>query len=136
MGPTHLFADMPAADYIAMMSSPATLGNPLVATQHILGLASFERTSENEITGTLQVRAHHLRFASDGCGDMNGYEKGINRKVLASATGYARLQHFYRRDAEGTWKIAGLQPTVLFNEGDLKALFALKEDKVARGVHS
>ena len=116
-----------------MMSSPSALGNPLVATQHLLGLPSFQRTAEDEITCTLQVRAHHLRFASDGCGDVNGFDKGTGRKVLASATGYAILKHFYKRTKEDTWKLAGLQPTVLFNNGDLKALFALKEE-VSAGV--
>ena len=125
---------MSAAAYVAMMSGPNALGNPLVATQHILGLPSFERTAEDEITGTLQVRAHHLRFASDGCGDVNGFDKGTGRKVLASATGHAMLKHFYKRTKEGTWKLAGLQPTVLFNDGDLKALFALKEEVSAGAV--
>jgi scytalone dehydratase len=126
---------MSAAAYVAMMSSPSALGNPLVATQHILGLPSFERTAKDEITGTLQARAHHLRFASDGCGDANGFDKGTGRKVLASATGHAMLKHFYKR-TEGTWKFAGLQPTVLFNDGDLKALFALKEEVNASGVQA
>jgi scytalone dehydratase len=134
MGPTHIWPSMSAAAYVAMMSSPSALGNPLVATQHILGLSSFERTAEDEITGTLQARAHHLRFASDGCGDANGFGKGTGRKVLASATGHAMLKHFYKRTREGTWKLAGLQPTVLFDDGDLKALLALKEEVSAGAV--
>ncbi|KAF3007442.1 hypothetical protein E8E13_003792 [Curvularia kusanoi] len=135
MGPTHLWPSMPADAYVTMMSNPATLGNPLVATQHSLGLATFERTTEDGITGAFQLRAHHLRFASDGRGDANGYDQGRGRKVLASATGHATIKHFYKRNGQGVWKLAGLQPTVLFDEGDLKALFALKEDTAVDEAH-
>lgn len=127
MGPSHLFPSMPAPSYVAMMSSPTTLGHPLVATQHLLGTPTFTRTSADEITGVFQARAHHVRYSSDGEGDAEGYAKGMGRRVLAVATGYAMIQHFYCR-TEGGWKLSGLRPEVLFNEGDLKELFAWKEE--------
>ncbi|KAF3036168.1 hypothetical protein E8E12_003883 [Didymella heteroderae] len=127
MGPSHLFPSMSSSSYVTMMSSPSTLGHPLVATQHFLSTPSFTRTSEDEITGTYQLRAHHVRFSSDDQGDIDGYAKGRGRKVLAVATGYAVIQHFYRRTGEG-WKLSGLRPEVLFDDGDLKGLFAWKEE--------
>ena len=126
MGPTYLFPSMPSASYIAMMSNPATLGNPLVGTQHLLGASTFERNERDgeEIVGTWQLRAHHVRFAASKLGLDDG-DGGRGREVLATATGSAVIKHFYRRDERGQWKLAGLQPTVLFDEGDLKALFAM-----------
>lgn len=117
---------MPAPAYVTMMSSPSTLGHPLVATQHLLGAPTFARTDADAITGTFQVRAHHVRFSSDGQGDVGGYAKGRGRRVLAVATGYAVIQHFYARTEAG-WKLSGLKPEVLFDEGDLKGLFAWEE---------
>lgn len=125
MGPAHLFPSMPAPAYIAMMSSLTALGNPLVATQHFLGPGVFTRTSDTEITGEFQARAHHVRFRSKE--GEEGFGRGDGREVLARMTGYVVLKHFYKRDEEGKWWFAGMEPTVLFNEGDLKALFALKE---------
>jgi scytalone dehydratase len=126
MGPSFLFPSIPAADYVAMMSDPRTLGHALVATQHFLSTPTFTRSADDEITGTYQLRAHHIRFSSDAQGDVDGYAKGRGRKILTTATGYAMINHFYKRTADG-WKLAGLRPTVLFDEGDLKALFGFEE---------
>lgn len=126
MGASHLFPSMPAPAYVAMMSSPTALGNPLVATQHFVGPGMFTRTSDGEITGEFQVRAHHVRFSS---GEGKGYAKGEGRKALARSTGYASIKHFYKRGEDSVWRFAGLEPRVLFNEGDLKALFAFKEEE-------
>lgn len=127
MGPLHLFPSISASSYVAMMSAPTALGHPLVATQHLLSAPTFTRTSADEITGTFQARAHHVRFSSNGEGDEEGFAKGRGRRVLAVATGYAVIRHFYRR-TEGGWKLSGLRPEVLFDEGDLKGLFAWKEE--------
>lgn len=118
---------MPASDYITMMSNPKTLGNPLVATQHFFGISTWQRTSESEITATYQLRAHHVRLSSDGQGDVDGYGKGRGRRVLTTATGHGVIQHFYRKSEKGEWKLAGLQPTVLFEEGDVRAVFEFRE---------
>jgi scytalone dehydratase len=123
MGPEYLFPSMLATDYISMMKDPKKLGNPLVTTQHFLGTPSFARTSGAEITGTYQLRAHHIRFDLDGESDD---VKRRGRQVLASATGHAIIKHFYRKtEGKGEWKLAGLQPRVLYDEGDLKTLFEM-----------
>jgi scytalone dehydratase len=133
MGPSDYFPSMSAADYVAMMSNPSTLGHPLVGTQHFLSFPTFTRTSPDTITGLYQVRAHHVRFSSDaqggsdGKGDVKGYAKGWGRKVLAVATGHSVIQHFYTRTEEG-WKLSGLRPEVGFDQGDLKGLFAVREE--------
>lgn len=133
MGPSDYFPSMSAADYVAMMSNPSTLGHPLVGTQHFLSFPTFTRTSPDTITGLYQVRAHHVRFSSDaqggsdGKGGVKGYAKGWGRKVLAVATGHSVIQHFYTRTEEG-WKLSGLRPEVGFDQGDLKGLFAVREE--------
>jgi scytalone dehydratase len=125
MGPAHIFPSMPAAKYVEMMSDPQTLGNPLVGTQHFLGASSWESTAEG-IIATWQLRAHHVRFGTDTLEGNDRNRKSGGREILYTATGHAVIKHFYRR-VDSVWKLSGLQPTVLFNEGDLKALFGLKE---------
>ena len=127
MGPADYFPSMSASDYVAMMSNPHTLGHPLVGTQHFLSFPTLSRTGPDTITGLYQVRAHHVRFSSDGKGDVIGYAKGWGRKVLAVATGHSVIQHFYTRTGEG-WKLSGLRPEVGFDQGDLKGLFAVREE--------
>jgi scytalone dehydratase len=47
---------MPADEYITMASDPTVLGNPLLKTQHFVGLTKWEKTSDDEITGYHQLR--------------------------------------------------------------------------------
>ncbi|KAF3051031.1 hypothetical protein E8E11_007906 [Didymella keratinophila] len=122
VGPSDYFPSISASAYVSMMSNPSTLGHPLVATQHFLSTPTFTRTSLDEITGTFQVRAHHVRFSSDNKGDVDGYAKGWGRRVLAVATGHSMIQHFYQR-TDGGWNLSGLRPEVGFDPGDLKGLF-------------
>lgn len=46
-----LFENMPAEEFIGMVSSLEFLGDPLVRTQHLMGAAKYERISDTEIVG-------------------------------------------------------------------------------------
>lgn len=57
------FPKLDAASFIAMISSPGFLGDPLLKTQHLLGACEYERIGEKEIMAKQQLRAGHLRYA-------------------------------------------------------------------------
>ncbi|PSN73804.1 NTF2-like protein, partial [Corynespora cassiicola Philippines] len=116
MGPGMEWPRMSAADFVAMMSRADQLGNPLVSTQHLLGGSSWQRTGTTEITGVHQIRAAHIRYAADQSGNKS-------ESILGIAHSHAVVEHLYRKDGNETWKLAGVRPTVLFNEGNLSAIF-------------
>ncbi|KAJ8096663.1 Scytalone dehydratase-domain-containing protein [Lipomyces tetrasporus] len=45
---------MPVEQFIAMASGTQFLGNPLLKTQHFIGLSRWEKTSESEVVGRHQ----------------------------------------------------------------------------------
>lgn len=100
-----------------MMSDAKKLGNAGVRTQHLLGGGRWERVNGEgeeegawgEIAAEWQLRAHHVWFKKDG---------GIG----ATATGVAVVKHYYKK-VDGEWRISGIVPRVLFDEGDVRALF-------------
>ncbi|TQB71011.1 hypothetical protein MPDQ_007932 [Monascus purpureus] len=55
-----LFENMPAEEFIGMVSSLEFLGDPLVRTQHLMGAAKYERISDTEIT--VENRGHGHSF--------------------------------------------------------------------------
>lgn len=116
MGDGKEWPRMPAQEFIAMMSRTDELGNPLIATQHLLGGSSWERISECNISGTHQLRAAHIRYEADESGNRS-------EKAISAVHGHATIKHFYRKGADGAWKLAGLEPSVLFNEGDFSVVF-------------
>ena len=94
------------------MSSAHQLGNISVATQHLLGGSTWERTSTGDVVGLWQLRALHLRFGGEG------------KEVLAKGVGHAVVRQVYRKgESEGGWKLAGLKPEVLIDEGDIANVF-------------
>ncbi|KAH7079989.1 Scytalone dehydratase [Paraphoma chrysanthemicola] len=119
-GPEFNFASQPADEFIASISSPTELGDPLVATQHLLGLASWTRSDDTHITAAFQIRAQHIRFASDGAG-------GRSKKQVMAAVGHGTVEHEFELDEAGRWKLAGIKPVVTFADGDMGALMEYKD---------
>ena len=111
MGDQWYWEAMPAEDYIRMVSDPGFLGDPLVKTQHLLGATQWEQLSETEVIGHHQLRAAHNRFT-----DLTF------QRVDRRGHGHATNEHFYKR-INGTWKFAGLRPTVRWNEYDFEHIF-------------
>ncbi len=142
---------MPKAEFITMMSSPTQLGNPLIATQHLIGGSKWRKlkadgdVSEEEIVGWHQLRAAHQLYARTeeveihGNCEVNGngelYGEGgeafgkthgqgkRGKEVLANGHGHAVIEMRYKKDEEGIWKLAGLKPEVRFDEGDIGRVF-------------
>lgn len=90
---------MPAAQFIAMMSSPKLLGGPLVRTQHLMGASKYELVSEPEIIGQYHIHAARQRSYADG---VTGENKGH---------GHSFVKHWYWK-VDGAWKLTGLCPRV------------------------
>ncbi|KAI5272467.1 hypothetical protein E4T47_04355 [Aureobasidium subglaciale] len=95
----------PVEDFIAEMSAKTALGDARLKTQHFLGAVMFEQgEEEGTATGTWQVQGLHRRYKDDG------------EAVRWNAYNY--VQHFYRKDDQGQWKLDGLKPSrPLFMDG-------------------
>ncbi|MCJ1412856.1 hypothetical protein MMC19_006956 [Ptychographa xylographoides] len=78
--------DMPAKEFLGMMSAPQFLGDPLIRTQHMMGASKYERLSETEVVGHHQIRAAHQRYT--------GPDK---LKVENKGHGHSHIDHWYRR---------------------------------------
>ncbi|OKP13152.1 Scytalone dehydratase [Penicillium subrubescens] len=105
------FPDMKAEDFLAMMSSPTLVGDPLVRTQHLLGGARYEKVSHSEITAVHQIRAAHQRYVD------------IDRTTVAyQGHNYGSVKHWYKR-IDGVWKLAGVQPESYWLEHDFDKIF-------------
>lgn len=112
---------MPAADYLRMASDPRFLGNPLLKTQHFVGLSTFVKTADDEITGTHQLRVAHQKYT-----DASMSEVAV--KGHAHGTGVI----WYRR-VEGVWKFAGVQPNIRWSEFDYDKVFAKGKEHFGEG---
>ncbi|KAF5693096.1 scytalone dehydratase [Fusarium globosum] len=102
---------MSAQDFVSMISDAKFLGNPLILTQHFIGASKYEQLAETMATGLHQIRAAHQRYSAS--------DKNI---VEAKGHGHATMLHTYRK-IEGKWKIAGIKPTVYWNEFDFDQIF-------------
>lgn len=98
-------------EYLAMLSDPGFLGDPLLKTQHLLGASRWEKVNDELIVGMHQVRAAHVRFADETfhTEEMRGHSHATN-------------EHYYRK-VDGQWKFGGLKPTVRWNEEDFENVF-------------
>jgi scytalone dehydratase len=64
----------------------------------------FEQEDEESVVGLWQAQGLHRRTLADGS--------------IASWNAYNYVRHYYRRDAEGKWKLDGLKPSKpLFMDG-------------------
>jgi scytalone dehydratase len=105
------WVSMTAADFIAMISAPGFLGDPLLKTQHLLGACEWEKVSDDYIIGHQQLRAGHLRFTD------------ATHTVEAKRGHSHATNEFYYRKVNGVWKFAGLKPEVRWNEYEFETIF-------------
>jgi len=102
---------MDAEDFIAMISDPGFLGDPLLKTQHLLGATEWIKVSDTEIIGHHQLRAAHLRYTDP--------DHKVEEKRGHS---HATNKHYYHK-VNGAWKFAGLKPYICWNEYDFETIF-------------
>lgn len=93
------------------MSHAGFLGDPLIHTQHHIGASKWQQISAEEILGQHQLRAAHQRYT--------GLD---NQTVENKGHGHAMIKHWYRK-VDGQWKLAGLRPTVRWNEFEFEKIF-------------
>jgi scytalone dehydratase len=110
--------DMPAEDYMAMISDMDFLGDPTVKTQHLLGESWWEKISDTEVIGHHQLRAAH-----------QVYTDSTLQTVKLKGHGHATNEHYYRK-VDGVWKFAGLKPTVRWNEYQFEDVFRAAKPSV------
>jgi scytalone dehydratase len=103
--------EMRAQEYLAMVSSPTLVGDPLICTQHLLGVAKYEKVSDLEIVAVHQIRAAHQRY------------KDLARTTVAyQGHNYGSVKHWYKK-TDGAWKLAGVQPESYWLEHDFDKIF-------------
>jgi scytalone dehydratase len=107
---------MPAEEFIALMSNPAFLGDPLLMTQHLVATTKWELVSPTEAIGHHQIYAPHQKYKDASKAEvlLRGYAHGTNK-------------HWYSK-VRGTWKFAGLQPDIRWTEYDFDKIFAFARD--------
>ena len=103
---------MPAEEFIAMISNPNVLGNPLLRTQHFIGGTKWEKVSDTEITGYHQLRVPHQK-----------YTDATLKEVAVKGHAHSTNTHWYKK-IDGVWKFAGLDPNIRWSEYDFDQVFA------------
>lgn len=98
-------------EYVAMVSDPGFLGDPLLRTQHLLGMTRWEKRSDDLIVGHHQLRAAHVRYADE-----------TQQEEVMRGHSHATNEHYYRL-VDGEWKFAGLKPCIRWNEYDFENVF-------------
>jgi len=112
---------MPAADFVAMASDPAVLGNPLLMTQHFIGGSRWEKVSDTEVVGYHQLRVPHQRYTDE-----------TRSEVAIKGHAHSHNTHWYRK-VDGVWKFAGLCPDIRWGEYDFERVFAEGREEFAEG---
>ncbi|KAI1267874.1 Scytalone dehydratase [Xylariaceae sp. FL1019] len=107
-----LWEEMPAEELVEFASSPNFLGNPLLKTQHFIGLSRWEKVSDTEMIGRHQVRVPHQKYTDE-----------TRTTVAVKGHSHGGATMWYRR-VEGTWKFAGLCPDIRWYEYDYDKIFA------------
>lgn len=102
---------MPAEDFVAMVSDPGFVGDPLVSSQHFIGASKYQRVSDDEAIGTHQLRAAHQRYTGED-----------KKTIEAKGHSHAVMQFTYKKIG-GEWKLSGMKPTVYWNEFDFDQIF-------------
>ncbi|KAG2169765.1 NTF2-like protein [Aureobasidium pullulans] len=107
LNPAFEDKQLTAEEYVAEMSAQHGLGDSRITTQHLLGAVVFEETEFDGtyyITGDWQIQASHRRVLADG--------------EIRVWNGFSYVKHYYARDADGEWKLSGIQPhDVLMQDG-------------------
>ncbi|KAF5002457.1 hypothetical protein FDECE_10616, partial [Fusarium decemcellulare] len=116
-----MWEDMPADQFISMISSAAMLGNPTLKTQHFIGASRFERVSDIEIIGHHQLRVPHQVYKDTSLSE-----------VLVKGHAHSYNKHWYKK-VNGQWKFAGLAPELRWSEYDFDKVVA-QGRKYAEGI--
>ena len=103
---------MPVDEFVAMASDSHFLGNPLLKTQHFVGLSTWEKVSADEIVGTHQLRVPHQRYTDASL-----------REVAVKGHAHGIATMWYRR-VDGVWKFAGVRPQTRWTEHNYADVFA------------
>ena len=109
--PQQTLESMPSSEYLAMISSPTVLGNPLLKTQHFIGGTRWEKVSDTEVIGYHQLRVPHQRFTDESM-----------KEVAVKGHAHSANQHWYKK-VDGVWKFAGLKPDIRWYEYDFEKVF-------------
>ncbi|KAM0794049.1 Scytalone dehydratase-domain-containing protein [Usnea florida] len=120
-----LWEAMPSAEFIAMASSPHFLGNPLLKTQHFVGLSTWQRgADDDEIVGTHQLRVPHQRYKDESM-----------KEVAVKGHAHGTATVWYRRVAVWghEWKFAGVCPHIRWSEFDYDKIFEQGEEQSGNG---
>jgi scytalone dehydratase len=108
----RLWESMPAEEFVAMVSDPNVLGDPLLKTQHFIGATRWEKVSDDEIIGYHQLRVPHQRYTDSSM-----------TEVAVKGHAHASNVHWYKR-VDGVWKFAGVMPQIRWSEHDFDRIFA------------
>ncbi|KAL4780396.1 Scytalone dehydratase [Aspergillus varians] len=111
-----VWQNMPAEEFVPMASDATFLGNPLLKTQHFIGVSRWEKTGEDEMTGRHQVRVAHQR-----------YTDATRQTVALKGHSHGGATMWYRQ-VDGVWKFAGLCPDVRWYEYDYDKMFTEGRD--------
>ena len=111
-----LWEAMPSDEFIGMASDPHFLGNPLLKTQHFIGLSTWQQVSEDEVVGTHQLRVPHQRYTDSSM-----------REVAVKGHAHGTATMWYRR-VDDKWKFAGVCPHIRWSEFDYDKVFAAGKD--------
>ena len=102
---------MPADEFVQMASNPHFLGNPLLKTQHFIGLGSYKKLSSDEIEGNVQMRVAHQKYKDSTLVEVaaRGHDHGTGT--------------MWFKCIEGVWKLAGLKPNRRWVEYNMELVF-------------
>ena len=106
-----LWEAMPSDEFVMMASNPQFLGNPLLKTQHFIGLSTWQQVSEDEIVGTHQLRVPHQKYTDSSM-----------REVAVKGHAHGTGTIWYKR-VEDSWKFAGVCPHIRWSEYDYDKVF-------------
>jgi len=111
-----LHENLSPIDFAAIISNMKVIGDERLKTQHLLGKGKWERLSDGSVTVTHQIRVAHQRYT----------DKDL---VVVANKGHAHgtTQHWFRK-IEGSWKLEGVEPQLVFTEYDLMGTLNPKEE--------
>ncbi|KAJ5725585.1 uncharacterized protein N7483_006942 [Penicillium malachiteum] len=102
---------LPAADFVKMMSAPEFLGDPLIHTQHLMGASKYRQIAPDLIEGYHQIRAAHQRYTGLGL-----------EEIEAKGHGHAVITLTYKK-VDGEWKWGGITTDIRWNEYEFEKIF-------------
>lgn len=103
---------MPAEEFVGMASNSHFLGNPLLKTQHFIGMGTYKKLADDEIEGEFQMRVAHQLYKDDSLTD-----------VAAKGHDHGTATLWFKR-VEGVWQFAGLKPNRRWYEFNMELIFA------------